>query len=67
MECFGERLWLCHPVCRGKGIPGTVSGASVGASIHRELWIPAGDLAEMNRNIVGVIEVIAEYKLEAIQ
>src|SRR6266850_72538 len=34
----------------------------VGASIHRELWIPAADLAEMNRNIVGLIEVIAEYK-----
>lgn len=34
----------------------------VGASVHRELWIPAGELAEMNRNIVGLIEVIAEYK-----
>ncbi len=35
---------------------------TVGSSIHKELWIPAGDLAEMNRNIVGLIEVIAEYK-----
>src|SRR5580765_4205490 len=34
----------------------------VGASIHRELWIPAEDLAEMNRNIVGLIEVIARYR-----
>jgi hypothetical protein len=34
----------------------------VGASVHRELWIPAEELAEMNRNIVGLIEVIAEYK-----
>jgi ribA/ribD-fused uncharacterized protein len=34
----------------------------VGASIHRELWIPAEDLEEMNQNIVGLIEVIAEYK-----
>ena len=34
----------------------------VGASIHRELWIPAEELAEMNRNIVGLIEVIAEYE-----
>jgi hypothetical protein len=33
----------------------------VGGAIHQELWIPAGDLAEMNRNIVGLIEVIAEY------
>ena len=34
----------------------------VGASVHLELWIPAEDLAEMNQNIVGLIEVIAEYK-----
>jgi len=32
----------------------------VGASFHRELWIPAEELVEMNRNIVGLIEVIAE-------
>jgi hypothetical protein len=36
----------------------------VGTSVHRELWIPAEDLAEMNQNIVGSIEVIAEYKRE---
>jgi hypothetical protein len=34
----------------------------VGSLIHQELWIPAEDLAEMNRNIAGLIEVIAEYK-----
>jgi len=34
----------------------------VGSSIHQELWIPAEHLAEMNRNIVGKIEVIAEFK-----
>ncbi|MGV3531462.1 MAG: hypothetical protein ACO1QR_03770 [Chthoniobacteraceae bacterium] len=33
----------------------------VGAAVHRELWIPAEDLADMNRHIVGTIEVIAEY------
>ena len=37
----------------------------VGTSTHRELWIPAEELAEMNRNIVGLIEVIAEYKSNA--
>ena len=37
----------------------------VGASVHRELWIPAEDLVEMNRSIVGLIEVIAEYKAGA--
>jgi len=36
----------------------------VGAAVHRELWIPAEQLAEMNRNIVGFIEVIAEYPSE---
>ena len=35
----------------------------VGGSVHQELWIPAEDLEEMNRNIVGRIEVIAEYML----
>jgi hypothetical protein len=34
----------------------------VGSSIHQELWIPAEDLAEMNRNIIGLIEVIAGFK-----
>lgn len=37
---------------------------TVGATVHQELWIPAEELAEMNRNIVGTIEVIAEYKGE---
>jgi hypothetical protein len=40
---------------------------TVGTAVHKELWIPAEDLAEMNRNIVGVIEVIAEYKAEQIR
>jgi len=34
----------------------------VGGAIHTEYWIPAGDLAEFNRNIVGSIEVIAEFR-----
>jgi hypothetical protein len=33
----------------------------VGGVVHKELWIPAEDLAEMNRNIVGKIELIAEF------
>jgi hypothetical protein len=35
---------------------------TVGSSVHQELWIPAKDLAEMNRNIVGLIEVVAKYR-----
>jgi hypothetical protein len=33
----------------------------VGGAQHQELWIPAEDLPEFNRNIVGKIEVIAEF------
>jgi hypothetical protein len=35
---------------------------TVGSSIHQEYWIPAEDLPEFNRNIVGLIEVIAEFQ-----
>jgi len=35
---------------------------NVGATLHDELWIPAEDLADMNRNIVGKVEVIAEFR-----
>jgi hypothetical protein len=34
----------------------------VGGSIHQEYWIPAEDLEEFNRNIVGQIEIIAEFR-----
>ena len=34
----------------------------VGASHHTEWWIPAQDLEELNKNIVGKIEVIREFK-----
>jgi ADP-ribosylglycohydrolase len=33
----------------------------VGSSMHQEYWIPAEDLPELNRNIVGLIEVVAEF------
>ena len=34
---------------------------TVGGREHQEYWIPAEDLPEFNRNIVGPIEVIAEF------
>ena len=34
----------------------------VGGKNHTEWWIPAEDLEELNNNIVGLIEVIGEYK-----
>jgi hypothetical protein len=38
---------------------------TVGGTVHKELWIPAADLPEMNRNLVGLIEIIAEYKSDS--
>lgn len=34
----------------------------VGGKMYQEYWIPAEDLNEFNKNIVGKIEVIAEFK-----
>lgn len=34
---------------------------TVGGSVHQEYWIPAEELPEFNRNLVGPIEVIAEF------
>lgn len=34
----------------------------VGARLHTEHWIPAEELPELNRNIVGLIEVIASFE-----
>ena len=36
----------------------------VGGSEHLEYWIPAEELNEFNENIVGAIEVLAEYRAE---
>lgn len=33
----------------------------VGARGHVELWVPAEELKEFNRHIVGVIEIVAAY------
>ena len=34
---------------------------TVGNAGHREYWIPAADVAKFNTNLVGQIEVVAEY------
>ena len=31
---------------------------TVGASYHQEFWIPAEDLAEFNRHIIGKIQIL---------
>ena len=35
---------------------------TVGGSIHTEYWVPAQELKEFNANIVGLIEVIEEFR-----
>ena len=35
---------------------------TVGSSIHKELWVPAEELPEFNRHIVGKLEVTAEFR-----
>ncbi|AFZ09124.1 lipolytic protein G-D-S-L family [Oscillatoria nigro-viridis PCC 7112] len=35
---------------------------TVGSSSHQEYWIPAEELAQFNQNIVGKIEIFAEYQ-----
>lgn len=34
----------------------------VGASGHREYWIPARDLARLNENLEGKIEIVSEFR-----
>ena len=35
---------------------------TVGDSKHREYWIPAAELDAFNRNIVGIIEVVRDFR-----
>ena len=35
---------------------------TVGSSMCQEYWIPADELPEFSRNIVGTIEVVAEFR-----
>ena len=37
---------------------------TVGARRHQELWVPADELDEFNRHILGPIEIIAEFRGE---
>ena len=35
---------------------------TVGAAMHRELWVPAEELDEFNGKILGTIDVVATYE-----
>ncbi|AFZ28089.1 hypothetical protein Cylst_6119 [Cylindrospermum stagnale PCC 7417] len=37
---------------------------TVGSSQHQEYWIPTEELAEFNANIIGKIEIIAEFRAD---
>lgn len=39
--------------------PAQIAGAE---AVHRELWVPADELASFNDAIVGQIEVVARYR-----
>lgn len=34
----------------------------VGDSMHREYWIPSGDLDQLNANICGTVRIIREFR-----
>lgn len=34
---------------------------TVGNSVHQELWVPAEELQEFNRHLLGKIEVVREF------
>ena len=35
---------------------------TVGTRVHQEYWIPAEDLEEFNRNLIGSIEMVASFR-----
>jgi hypothetical protein len=35
---------------------------TAGARVHQEYWIPADELVEFNRHIVGFIEIVSEFR-----
>jgi hypothetical protein len=46
------------------GFLGRFPVQTVGSRDHQELWIPAEDLADFNANLVGAIEIVAEFHAE---
>lgn len=44
-----------------EGFLGRYAVQTVGSNVHQEYWIPADELEEFNRHLVGPIEVIAVY------
>jgi len=61
----GTADFLSGPQCVNAEYVRRFEVRTVGGSQHKELWVPAEELLEFNRNIVGRIEVIAEFRAAA--
>jgi hypothetical protein len=63
LKVEGSRPLLCFAPAPWSRRPGGDRYAvqQVGGQTILEYWIPAGELPEFNANIVGRIEVIAEF------
>jgi hypothetical protein len=48
-------------IARDSSVRQSGTGFVTRFQIHTELWVPADDLAEFNNNLVGPIDVIAEF------
>jgi len=48
--------------CVKKSFMSKYKTQKVGGKQHTEWWIPADELEELNKNIVGLIEVVCEFK-----
>lgn len=59
-----QRRRLRHALRGRCRVPRALSAPVVGGREHEELWVPAEDLGEFNRHIVGAIEVVAEFHSE---
>jgi hypothetical protein len=45
-----------------KSFLGAYPVRTVGSSGYQEHWIPSGDLERFNQNIIGLIEVVSEFR-----
>jgi hypothetical protein len=61
-EEFIFKGWVRHPICNQDRLLVSIHAAKSGVTIHVEYWIPAEKLDEFNRNIVGLIEMVSQFR-----
>ena len=61
-EIQPEQRRLCDTLSSKRRLPGEICSTNRRRFAHQEYWIPAEELDEFNQNIIGEIEVIAEYR-----